>query len=167
MHNFPTFTLSPQKIYDAKSVCYAMPGVGLYHLSWPETSPFKCPHSFVSPSSLTMALSLPFSATDSIVTQTSLSGIMGRYEWTEEEKALAVYFRYLGVRCDGISQLLENQGFMHSERAVSGIIRSIQNNEGLAINTLTRSEADALIDRVASGYDISCFLLPMDGISGS
>ncbi|RJE18999.1 hypothetical protein PHISCL_08661 [Aspergillus sclerotialis] len=87
---------------------------------------------------------------------------MGGYEWTEEEKAMAVYFTFLGVRYDAIAELLNRRGFTRSEKAVSSIIRSIQKDERIAIRALTRTEADALIDRVARDSKMYGFLLPTD-----
>lgn len=88
---------------------------------------------------------------------------MGGYEWTEEERAFVVYYTYLGVRRDDIAELLKRRGFLRSGRAVSSMITLIQRNEGVAITSMSRTEADALIHRLASGYEIGCSLLPVDG----
>lgn len=88
---------------------------------------------------------------------------MGGYEWTEEEKAFVVYYTFLGVRRDDIAELLNRRGFPRSGRAVSNMIASIQRNEGVAVNSMSRTEADALIHRLSSGYEIDCSLLPVDG----
>lgn len=88
---------------------------------------------------------------------------MGGYEWTEAERAFVVYYAFLGVRRDDITELLNRRGFARSGKAVSSMITSIQKNEEVAITSLSRTEADALIDRLASGCEICCSLLPVDG----
>lgn len=88
---------------------------------------------------------------------------MGGREWAAEEKALAVYFIYLGISYDGVSQMLKRRGFTRSKKGVSNMVRFLQNKERRIIPSLERSGADNLIDRLASGHEMSALLLPVDG----
>lgn len=87
---------------------------------------------------------------------------MAGYSWTDEEKAILVYFAYLGVPCVAISRLLNARGFTRSKSAVLCHLRVIENDNNVSIQSLTRAEADSLIDQVARGYEIIGLLSPTD-----
>ncbi|KAL5365102.1 hypothetical protein BJX96DRAFT_179535 [Aspergillus floccosus] len=87
---------------------------------------------------------------------------MGGQSWTDEEKAIAIYFAYRGVPGEAISQLLNVRGFTRSKSAVWGRLRGIESDNNVSIRSLTTAEADSFIDQVARGYDIIGLLSPTD-----
>lgn len=87
---------------------------------------------------------------------------MAGYSWTEEEKALVIWFASIGLTHIKISQLLHYRNFDRSMTAVRNKIAEIRkkNQLGFASNRLSYDDVDTWIMQLSLNCDAPSLLTP-------